>query len=68
MLTVNFDRLNVISTGSVVMKIEAKVCFPRGPYFIRWQEVGLVFNLQQEIVRDLGTRALLAPESIISPS
>jgi hypothetical protein len=30
MSTVNFDRLNVISSGSVVMKIDAKVCFPRG--------------------------------------
>jgi hypothetical protein len=25
------DRLNVISSGSVVMKIDAKVCFPRWP-------------------------------------
>jgi hypothetical protein len=28
MVTVDFDRLNVISSGSVVLKIDAKVCFP----------------------------------------
>jgi hypothetical protein len=31
MLTVDLDRLKVISSGSVVMKIDAKVCFPRWP-------------------------------------
>jgi hypothetical protein len=31
MLTVELDRLNVISSGSVVMPIDANVCFPRGP-------------------------------------
>jgi hypothetical protein len=31
MLTVDLDRLNVISSGVVVMKIDEKVCFPRGP-------------------------------------
>jgi hypothetical protein len=31
MLRVYLDRLNVSSSGSVVMKIDAKVCFPRGP-------------------------------------
>jgi hypothetical protein len=29
MLTVNFDRLNIISSGSVGMKIDAKECFLR---------------------------------------
>jgi ABC-type hemin transport system ATPase subunit len=28
-LNVLIDRLNVISSGSVVMKIDAKLCFPR---------------------------------------
>jgi hypothetical protein len=32
MLTADLDRLNVISSGGVVMMIHAKVCFPRGPY------------------------------------
>jgi hypothetical protein len=31
MLTVKFAKLNVINSGSVVIKIDAKVCFPRGP-------------------------------------
>jgi hypothetical protein len=34
MLTRSFDRLKVISSGSViivVLKIDAKVCFPRWP-------------------------------------
>jgi hypothetical protein len=29
-LTVELDRLKVISSGSVVMKIDAKVCFQNG--------------------------------------
>jgi hypothetical protein len=29
MLTVDLDKLNVISSDSVIMKIDAKVCFPR---------------------------------------
>jgi hypothetical protein len=32
MLTIDLDRLKVISSGSVVMKIDAEVCFPRGIY------------------------------------
>jgi hypothetical protein len=31
LLTVDLDRIKVISSGSVVMKIDAKVCFPRWP-------------------------------------
>jgi hypothetical protein len=31
MLTVDLDRIKVIGSGSVVMKIDAKVCFPRWP-------------------------------------
>jgi hypothetical protein len=31
MLIVDLEKLTVISSGSVVMKIDAKVCFPRGP-------------------------------------
>jgi hypothetical protein len=31
MSTVELDRLNVVSSGSVFMTIDAKVCFPRGP-------------------------------------
>jgi hypothetical protein len=45
------DRLNVISSGSIVMKIDAKVCFPRGPSSSNiWSPIGSKFGIN--VARD----------------